>query len=99
MLFPRQGQIPPQRFKRCASGRSLCHLPEAHLFFKNMEGGEALRRKLNSPEKMMSNVERQMHPCYIWEMKLSQYAKQKGISCRTALRWFRDGTIQGYQAP
>ena len=32
-------------------------------------------------------------------MKLSQYAKQQGISYRTALRWFRDGTIQGYQAP
>jgi putative resolvase len=32
-------------------------------------------------------------------MKLSHYAKQQGISYRTALRWFRDGTIQGYQAP
>lgn len=32
-------------------------------------------------------------------MKLSQYAKQQGISYRTALRWFRDGTIPGYQAP
>jgi putative resolvase len=32
-------------------------------------------------------------------MKLSQYAKQQGISYRTALRWFRDGTIKGYQAP
>jgi len=32
-------------------------------------------------------------------MKLSQYAKQQGISYRTALRWFRNGTIQGYQAP
>src|SRR5713226_2824457 len=32
-------------------------------------------------------------------MKLSQYAKQQGISYRNALRWFRDGTIQGYQAP
>ncbi len=32
-------------------------------------------------------------------MKLSQYAKQQGISYRTALRWFRSGTIQGYQAP
>ncbi len=26
-------------------------------------------------------------------MKLSQYAKQQGISYRTALRWFKDGTI------
>lgn len=32
-------------------------------------------------------------------MKLSHYAKQQGISYRTALRWFRDGTIKGYQAP
>jgi predicted site-specific integrase-resolvase len=32
-------------------------------------------------------------------MKLSQYAKQQGISYRTALRWFRAGTIKGYQAP
>jgi putative resolvase len=32
-------------------------------------------------------------------MKLSQYAKQQGISYRTALRWFRDGAIKGYQAP
>jgi putative resolvase len=32
-------------------------------------------------------------------MKLSQYAKQQGISYRTALRWFRAGAITGYQAP
>jgi putative resolvase len=32
-------------------------------------------------------------------MKLSQYAKQQGISYRTALRWFRAGVIKGYQAP
>jgi len=32
-------------------------------------------------------------------MKLSQYAKQQGISYRTALCWFRAGTIPGYQAP
>jgi putative resolvase len=32
-------------------------------------------------------------------MKLSQYAKAQGISYRTALRWFRAGTIKGYQAP
>jgi putative resolvase len=48
---------------------------------------------------MMSNVDKWIYPCYIWGMKLSQYAKQQGISYRTALRWFRDGTIQGYQAP
>lgn len=32
-------------------------------------------------------------------MKLSQYAKQQGISYRTALRWWRAGAITGYQAP
>jgi putative resolvase len=32
-------------------------------------------------------------------MKLSQYAKQQGISYSTALRWFHDGAISGYQAP
>src|SRR5438067_6250688 len=48
---------------------------------------------------MMSNVDKWIYLCYISGMKLSQYAKQQGISYRTALRWFRDGTIQGYQAP
>lgn len=32
-------------------------------------------------------------------MKLHQYAKQQGISYSTALRWFHDGAIKGYQAP
>jgi len=32
-------------------------------------------------------------------MKLSQYAKQQGISYATALRWWHQGTIRGYQAP
>lgn len=32
-------------------------------------------------------------------MKLSQYAKQQGISYRTAFRWWKAGKIQGYQAP
>jgi putative resolvase len=32
-------------------------------------------------------------------MKLSQYAKQQGISYSTALRWWHQGTIRGYQAP
>jgi putative resolvase len=32
-------------------------------------------------------------------MKLSEYARRQGISYRTALRWFRAGTIKGYQAP
>src|SRR6266702_4249479 len=32
-------------------------------------------------------------------MKLSQYAKQQGISYRTALRWWQAGIIKGYQSP
>jgi len=31
-------------------------------------------------------------------MKLSQYAKQQGISYSTALRWWHQGVIRGYQA-
>jgi len=37
--------------------------------------------------------------CYTLSMKLSQYAKQQGISYKTALRWFKSGAIKGYQAP
>jgi len=47
----------------------------------------------------MPNVDKRVHLCYTFLMKLSQYAKQQGISYRTALRWFRSGTIKGYQAP
>ncbi|HEX4716206.1 MAG TPA: IS607 family transposase [Ktedonobacteraceae bacterium] len=32
-------------------------------------------------------------------MKLSQYAKQQGISYSTALRWWHQGVMRGYQAP
>src|SRR5215472_3951244 len=32
-------------------------------------------------------------------MKLSEYAKQQGISYRTAFRWWKAGQIPGYQAP
>ena len=32
-------------------------------------------------------------------MKLSQYAKHQGISYSTALRWWHQGVIRGYQAP
>ena len=32
-------------------------------------------------------------------MKLSQYAKQQGISYSTALRWWHQGVIRGFQAP
>src|SRR5437879_76734 len=31
-------------------------------------------------------------------MKLSQYAKQQGISYSTALHWWHQGTLRGYQA-
>jgi len=36
---------------------------------------------------------------YTFPMKLSQYAKQQGISYSTALRWWHQGVIRGYQAP
>lgn len=32
-------------------------------------------------------------------MKLSEYAKQQGISYSTAFRWWKAGHIKGYQAP
>ena len=32
-------------------------------------------------------------------MKVSQYAKQQGISYSTALRWWHQGVIRGCQAP
>ena len=32
-------------------------------------------------------------------MKLSDYAKQVGVSYRTAWRWYKDGSIPGYQLP
>ena len=47
----------------------------------------------------MPNIDKHAHLFYTSSMKLSQYAKQQGISYRTALRWFRDGAIKGYQAP
>ena len=31
-------------------------------------------------------------------MKLSDYAKQQGVSYRTAWQWFKDGRLKGYQA-
>ena len=48
---------------------------------------------------MVSNVDKYGQTRYTFRMKLSQYAKQQGISYRTALRWFRAGTLKGYQAP
>jgi hypothetical protein len=46
---------------------------------------------------MMSSVDKYVHLFYTSPMKLSQYAKQQGISYRTALRWFRAGAIKGYK--
>ncbi|GAC1350216.1 MAG: IS607-like element IS1602 family transposase [Ktedonobacteraceae bacterium] len=48
---------------------------------------------------MIANVAKYEQICYPLCMKLSQYAKQQGISYSTALRWFHDGVIKGYQAP
>ena len=50
-------------------------------------------------QEMMSDIDKCAHLFYITPMKLRQYAKQQGINYRTALRWFRDGAIQNYQAP
>jgi putative resolvase len=49
--------------------------------------------------ELMPYVDKWVQMCYLLGMKLSQYARQQGISYRTALRWFRAGTIKGYQAP
>jgi putative resolvase len=32
-------------------------------------------------------------------MKLSAYAKKYGITCRTAVRWWQNGQIKGFQKP
>lgn len=32
-------------------------------------------------------------------MKLSSYAKQVGVSYRTAWRWYKEGSVPGYQLP
>jgi putative resolvase len=47
----------------------------------------------------MSSVDKYVHMFYTSSMKLSQYARQQGISYRTALRWWQAGQIKGYQAP
>ena len=36
---------------------------------------------------------------YFFSMKLSQFAKQQGISYSTAFRWWKAGAKRGYQAP
>ncbi len=48
---------------------------------------------------MIANDTKYKQICYTLGMKLSQYAKQQGISYSTALRWFHDGVVKGYQAP
>lgn len=52
-----------------------------------------------STKEEMTNVDKRICVCEHLGMKLSHYAKQQGISYRTALRWFRTGAIAGYQAP
>jgi putative resolvase len=47
----------------------------------------------------MPYIDKCVQVYYPLGMRLSQFAKQQGISYRTALRWFRAGTIKGYQAP
>jgi predicted site-specific integrase-resolvase len=32
-------------------------------------------------------------------MKLNEYAKQCGVSYRTAWRWWKQGTLDGFQRP
>lgn len=46
----------------------------------------------------MSNSDKWVFLWYTPCMKLSQFAKQQGISYRTALRWWKAGQIKGYQA-
>jgi putative resolvase len=48
---------------------------------------------------MLANVVKYPQMWYTFRMKLSQYAKQQGISYATALRWWHQGGIRGYQAP
>ncbi|GAC1348472.1 MAG: IS607-like element IS1602 family transposase [Ktedonobacteraceae bacterium] len=48
---------------------------------------------------MLANIAKCLQMCYSFCMKLSHYAKQQGISYSTALRWYHDGAINGYQAP
>jgi hypothetical protein len=50
-------------------------------------------------QEMVSCVDKSVQVCYPLGMKLSPYATKQGISYHTALRWFRAGTIKGYQAP
>jgi predicted site-specific integrase-resolvase len=50
-------------------------------------------------QEMISNIDKCVHLFYTSPMKLSQFAKQQGISCRPTLRWFRVGAMKGYRAP
>jgi len=50
-------------------------------------------------ELVLGNAAKLEYLCYTPSMKLSQYAKQQGISYRTALRWWKAGLIKGYQSP
>jgi putative transposase len=46
----------------------------------------------------MANIDKYVHLFYTPLTKLSQYAKQQGISYRTTLRWLRGGAIKDDQA-
>jgi predicted site-specific integrase-resolvase len=48
---------------------------------------------------MMSNSDKRSQTDDTERLKRSQYARQQGISYRTALRWWRAGALKGYQAP
>src|SRR5260370_13027266 len=48
---------------------------------------------------MLPNAAKLEYLCYTPSMKLSQYAKQQGMSYRTALRWWEAGLVKGYQSP
>jgi hypothetical protein len=49
--------------------------------------------------EMLPKAAKLEYLCYTPSMKLSQYAKQQGISYRIALRWGKAVLANGYQSP
>jgi predicted site-specific integrase-resolvase len=47
----------------------------------------------------MSQSDKRIDWWDMYGMKLSQDASMRGISYRTALRWWKAGQLRGYQAP
>jgi len=45
---------------------------------------------------MMINIDKYAK---LFPMKLSQYAKNLGVTYRTAFRWWQQGQIKGHQLP